>query len=107
MHMQQLDLDIKRQANPIGAFNEVMDGLYPFSWGKGYLVFSGNDYHYYNSRLVNELYWENWIRIAGTLSGVDKQFCNISLKDRFSVLRLDSCSRKPTKPIPVYEVSVE
>lgn len=108
-HLKHLDIDqiLEEDVNEdIKNIREFLEKVHPKEEHyEGFLVFSGNGFHYHGAEVLQPDEWIEWMNRAKTPDTlVDPNWCEIQLKRGFSILRLTSSELKPEEPKLLYSV---
>jgi hypothetical protein len=112
-HLKHLDMDLICEED-IDVVQEFLESMHPKGENyEGFLVFSGNGYHYHGADVLRPEAWVDWMKrasIPDKLTDYDvdtlvsPRWCEIQLEKGFSILRLTSSKLKPEGPKLLYSV---
>lgn len=77
---------------------KVVDTLYVLGEKEGFILESGNSYHYYGCRVFNQRRWRNFIQQCQKYDIIGNDWPFYQLKDGFSCLRIATSVAKPHLP---------
>lgn len=77
---------------------DAADFIQNIGFSSGYFYNSGQGFHYYYTKIVNEDMWKKTLLEAKKSELVDKNWIEIQLRRGYSVLRLTSNEEKPCIP---------
>lgn len=79
-------------------FSKVVKTLSVLGESRGFLLKSGNSYHYYGIKLLDEKRWRKFMKRCQGESIIGHDWPLFQLQDGFSILRISTSSAKPHPP---------
>ncbi len=85
-------------------FQRVVDTIFDLGERKGFILESGNSYHYWGTHLLKEEEWRKFMERCREQETIGDTWPSFQIEDGFSVLRISISSAKPQLPRVIAKV---